>query len=61
MTQNSTGLVQYKPLMEVEDYRGNLYYTELSKEELEKLMDKNERIFFSHSNRGVRVAQIVSY
>lgn len=58
---NSTSIVTYEPLVEVEDFRGRKYYTKLSVAELEKLMDANERVFFPFSNRGVRVSQIVNW
>ena len=58
---NGTSIVQYKPLMEVVDFHGRRYYSELSRENLEKVMDEKDRIFFPFSNRGVRTSQIVDY
>jgi hypothetical protein len=58
---NRTSIVQYKPLMEVVDFHGRRYYSELSREKLEEVMDEKERIFFPFSNRGVRTSQIVDY
>lgn len=47
--------------MEVVDFHGRRYYSELSREKLEELMDDKDRIFFPFSNRGVRTSQIVDY
>jgi len=47
--------------MEVVDFHGRRYYSELSREKLEEVMDEKERIFFPFSNRGLRTSQIVDY
>lgn len=47
--------------MEVIDFHGRRYYTQLTRVQLENLMDTEDRIFFPFSNRGIRTSQIVDY
>ena len=58
---NSTSIVQYRPLVEVIDFHGNRYYSEVSYEDMVYMRTKLELIDFSFSRECVKTSHIVKH
>lgn len=58
---SSQSIIEYKPLLEVVDFQGNKFYSEMTYEEMVKARNSQELIDFSFSGDCVKTSNIVRH